>query len=74
MFPNPNTGIMTLASEAGYTNDALVQIYTITGKLIMEFEWNGEAVPVDLTTAGKGLFFLKASGSKGIEYKQIVIQ
>lgn len=74
VFPNPNTGIMTLASEAGYTNDALVQIYTITGKLIMEFEWNGEAVPVDLTTAGKGVYFLKASGSKGIEYKQIVIQ
>ncbi|HBG71370.1 MAG: hypothetical protein A2W93_14020 [Bacteroidetes bacterium GWF2_43_63] len=74
IFPNPSTGILTLASAAGSNDDAMVQIFSITGKLIMEFKWNGTAVPVDLSSVGKGVYFLKASSSKGIEYKQIVIQ
>lgn len=74
VFPNPNTGFMTLASKAGSGQKSQVQIFTITGKIIQEFEWDGEATPIDLSTAGKGVYFLKVSSNAGTEYKQIIVQ
>jgi len=74
VFPNPNSGVMSIVAEGDISDITKVQVFTVTGKLLMEFDWDGSVTPLDLSSAGKGLYFIKASNKAGTTYKQIVVQ
>ena len=55
IYPNPSTGIFTISSS---TN---IEVYNVVGELILS---ENNATSIDLTTAPKGMYFVKLNGAK----------
>jgi uncharacterized repeat protein (TIGR01451 family) len=55
VYPNPSTGIFTISAAAN------IEVYNIIGELIL---FENSATSIDLTTASKGMYFVKLNGGR----------
>ncbi len=74
VFPNPSNGMFTLASNNKPDEICKVNIYDLMGKLIDQFEWNGENVIINLTNSAKGVYIMKVGNKNGLEVKKIIVR
>ncbi|MBX7204002.1 MAG: S8 family peptidase [Bacteroidia bacterium] len=77
VYPNPNNGPFTITYNTENSGYFLVEISTLTGQTVHQQSWElkkGEnALPVDLTALGKGIYFLTITGQGGQVVKRIAI-
>ncbi len=74
VFPNPSTGVF----DVFYTNPprfsvARLTIYDMTGKSVVEFDWDGQKTRLDLSSQPKGLYLLKVRIAGTDEMKKIIL-
>lgn len=74
LYPNPSNGLFNLALDTKVNSDTKVEIYNISGVLLKKMNWNGEAMVLNLTDYSKGIYLLKVSNIKGIEYRKIIVK
>jgi hypothetical protein len=55
VYPNPSSGIFTISAAAN------IEVYNLIGELILS---ENNATSIDLTTAPKGLYFVRLNGNK----------
>ena len=70
LYPNPNNGQFTVASEQGTVNR--VQIYDVYGKLLKTVEANANMVELDVRELSVGMYFVRISTEKGVVTKSFV--
>ena len=74
IYPNPSNGYFNLTTNTIFMTDANVDIYNLSGVLLKEMKWNGEPIVLNLSDLSKGIYILKVSNAKGIEYKKLIVQ
>ena len=72
--PNPNTGIFRISSSRIFSNPVLVQIFDVSGTVVKQWYWNGEAENVNLSASAKGLYIIKVSDDKDLQVTKIIVQ
>ncbi len=73
--PNPSNGQFTLyTSGKNNFEKADVSVYDLTGKMVHQFNWNGEKTEVDLSRFQKGMYILTVSSRTGIKTEKLLIQ
>jgi hypothetical protein len=74
VFPNPSNGKFNLTSKSKNGKNYSVAIYNVMGKLIKQFEWNGDNTTIDISSYQSGIYLMKISNSKEFEIKKIIIR
>ena len=78
IFPNPSNGEVSINIEGSEFNKAIVTLYTIHGQTIETFTLtssNGSInKTIDLSTFGKGVYFIKVESNEKSVMNRIVIQ
>lgn len=78
VFPNPNEGHFTLFVNGPASNQILVSLHNMEGRLIVEEKINDfpgtVSKPFDLSQYGKGVYLITISSDKGTVTKEVVIQ
>jgi len=73
--PNPSNGLFTFSTSGKKAFEtAYVQIFSLTGNLIKNFNWNGGKINLDLTGYPKGIYLLTVSTEDGIKTEKLIIQ
>jgi hypothetical protein len=62
VFPNPSTGVLQLSST-GFEGEK-VQVFTISGKLVQQLVIQSNLETFDLSSFGKGIYFIRLEGSE----------
>ena len=73
VYPNPGNGIFQFDVD-NYENETLIQCMDYTGKLLMSKEMNGHSETIDLTSFGKGLYFIKITNSNYETIKKVIVE
>ncbi|MCX6280709.1 MAG: T9SS type A sorting domain-containing protein, partial [Bacteroidetes bacterium] len=71
VYPNPVKDMMTIETGSGIQK---VQIYNITGQLLITEQTNGKTVTVNTSSLKAGVYFLKVTTDSGSFDKKIVVQ
>lgn len=77
VYPNPSNGQFTLAYVTEQSGYFLIEISSLTGQTahrqIWELKKGENLLPVDLTTLGKGIYFLTITGQGGQVVKRVAV-
>jgi hypothetical protein len=74
LYPNPSQGIFNLSCGRSFTTDIRLEVFSISGIALKEILWKGESMILNLTDLSKGIYLLKVSNDKGLEYKKLIVQ
>jgi hypothetical protein len=70
IFPNPSTGILNAKCK---TQNAELSIYNSLGESVYSMPLQTGSNEFDLTSAGKGIYFLQVKAGSTIETKRVVV-
>ncbi|MCK9447951.1 MAG: T9SS type A sorting domain-containing protein [Bacteroidales bacterium] len=73
--PNPTTGwveISTTGTEIYHTST--ISLYHMSGRLLEQFEWNGQFKRLDLTKYPKGVYMLRIGNNGKQEVKKLIVK
>ena len=71
IYPNPTKGIFSIRTDV---DDLEVEIFTTLGKLIWKEKISGRLEQIDLSTANKGIYFVKLKNGNKTEKRKLVVQ
>ncbi len=75
LFPNPSRYSVQLTSnKQNHYIDANVEIYTIGGRLVNVFTWDGEAKNIDISQFAEGVYIVSISSEKYREVKRLLVE
>jgi len=77
IFPNPSNGIVNLSLNGPNTENALIEIYDIMGKLIFSAKLNvntNNNVQYDFSAYGKGMYFINIKSGNDIKTEKLIIK
>ena len=73
IYPNPSNGVFNLVTD---TNDIKeIEVYDVTGKVILlknDFGVSDIQIPIDLTSASQGIYFVKITSNNQSTIKRII--
>ena len=69
LYPNPTNGCVTIELEEMQK----VMVYNVLGQVLLSKEVNGNALQLDLSGLGNGLFWVKIMSQNGMVVKPLVI-
>jgi hypothetical protein len=69
LYPNPTNGFVTIELEAMQK----VMVYNALGQVLLSKEANGDALQLDLSGLGNGLFWVKVMTQNGTVVRPLVI-
>jgi len=73
--PNPTNGFVEVYSFGNQSSTTYpLQLITLTGTVVDQFDWNGKSCRIDLSNHPKGMYLLKFSTSEGVEMKKVILQ
>lgn len=72
IYPNPNNGKFTI--KLNNTENATIEIYTISGQFILQKIVTKNTIQIDLSNYQKGMYFVKVNTPNGTMVKKIVYQ
>lgn len=72
--PNPTTGIVRLSSSRIFNKPVFVQVFNVSGEVVKQWYWNGEAENIDLSSSAKGLYIVKVADEKDVQITKIIVQ
>lgn len=76
VHPNPNTGRLTVEFAAPLTVDSFYSVYDATGRLLFQrpLTKSMEAVEIDLSSYGKGMYLIRFSDRDGVCSERVVVE
>jgi PKD repeat protein len=78
VFPNPSEGIFNLQFQQIWNADLYISIFNLKGQMIYNNKLSSEApeinLPIDLTKAGKGIYFLRIESGDINETRKIIFK
>jgi hypothetical protein len=75
LLPNPAIDRVTLTTNRNNAFfDADVSFYNMTGHLMKEVHWNGDALTVDVSGFRDGMYIVAIQTGKGTEMKKLIIR
>lgn len=72
IYPNPNNGSFTISIEN--SKNTVIEIYTISGQLILQKSIIQNSTKINLTKHLKGMYFVKIENDNKVVVKKIVYQ
>ena len=73
--PNPSTGLFELSvSGAPEMKNSSARLLNMTGVLLRQFEWNGNAMQLDLSSYPKGMYLLMVQTPEKNEVLKLIVQ
>jgi len=73
--PNPTGGsVEVYAFGSPASRSFPLQLLTMTGKMIDQFEWDGKSVRLDISKHPKGMYILKIRTAEKTEMKKLILQ
>ncbi len=74
VYPNPNTGLFTIATP-GNTGKLDLEVLNTLGQTVMkESSRNPESLVVDMSSYGSGVYYLKVQLTNGIKLVKVVLE
>ncbi|MBO7572574.1 MAG: T9SS type A sorting domain-containing protein [Bacteroidales bacterium] len=70
IYPNPSNGMFSISGE----NIESIEVYDITGKLVMQQKINADNAIIDLTNKAKGIYTLKSSNGNNVSVSKLIIE
>jgi hypothetical protein len=75
VYPNPTTGLIEVSvTGTEVYSTSTIKLYTLTGNLMNEFEWNGKSARLDLSSHPKGMYMLMIQTGEKKEVKKLVLR
>lgn len=73
--PNPTSGVVEITVVGSFEfQPSTIQLFSSTGNLIEQFEWNGKSTQLDLSLHPKGMYILMIQTPDKSEMKKLIIQ
>lgn len=72
VFPNPSAGTFQITAPSFHPS--IVNIYNSIGEIVYTCETRQEKLNVDLSTAPKGIYFIRMDAEEGSAAKKIIIE
>ena len=72
MYPNPASTQVTISGNEGLVKS--VQVFDITGKLVMTNQSNSVQVTLNIENLPNGIFLVQVQTNQGIEVEKLIIE
>jgi hypothetical protein len=73
--PNPSSGKVDITvTGQPAVQSAPIQLYSLTGNLAGQYDWDGRSARIDLSAYPKGLYFIKIQASQNKVMKKLILQ
>ena len=76
LYPNPAPGILTLELSRAETGDMVVEMISLTGKVVFHEILHGSAsyvLPIDVSGEARGTYLLRIIHSQGVATRKVMI-
>ena len=70
IYPNPSDGMFSISGE----NIESIEVYDITGKLVMQQDINASNATIDLTNKAKGIYTLKSYNGNNVSVNKLIVE
>lgn len=70
IYPNPSEGMFNISGE----NIESIEVYDITGKLVMQQNINASNATIDLTNKAKGVYTLKSYNGNNVSVSKLIVE
>lgn len=70
IYPNPSDGMFNISGE----NIESIEVYDITGKLVMQQQVNANNTTIDLTNKAKGVYTLKSYNGNNVSVSKLIVE
>ena len=70
IYPNPSDGMFSISGE----NIESIEVYDITGKLVMQQNINASNATIDLTNKAKGIYTLKSYNGNNVSVNKLIVE
>lgn len=70
IYPNPSNGMFSISGE----NIESIEVYDITGKLVMQQNINASNATIDLTNKAKGVYTLKSYNGNNVSVSKLIVE
>jgi len=70
IYPNPSDGMFSISGE----NIESIEVYDITGKLVMQQNINASNATIDLTNKAKGIYTLKSFNGNNVSVNKLIVE
>lgn len=70
IYPNPSNGMFSISGE----NIESIEVYDITGKLVMQQNINASNATIDLTNKAKGIYTLKSYNGNNVSVNKLIVE
>lgn len=69
--PNPSNGEVVIRLSSNF-NESSVDVYALTGELVMSSSFNGASTKLDLSELNTGMYLIKISNTSGTSVQRVV--
>jgi len=69
IYPNPTTGTVNIAAASG----AHIELYDVTGKLLLAYSYNPSQNMLDLGNLSDGIYFIQVTQGESTQIKKIAL-
>lgn len=73
LYPNPSNGLVTISAK-GIDESAVVNIYDISGKILLSEEINSELTTLDLGNFIKGIYIIELNNEGKNSHQKLILQ
>ena len=70
IYPNPSDGMFSISGE----NIESIEVFDITGKLVMQQNINASNATIDLTNKAKGIYTLKSYNGNNVSVSKLIVE
>ena len=74
VYPNPSNAIFNLTSVKRHDKPCKVVIYNYMGKVVNQFDWNGDNTTINLTDQASGVYMMIINDKDTVEVKKLLLR
>ena len=71
IFPNPSNDIINIEIEN--PNNATIEIYNVSGRLVFSKELNSKAEKIDISVLSEGMYFVKVKQENNVRIEKLIV-
>jgi PKD repeat protein len=72
MYPNPANDVLTI--NADQVLDASIEVYNVSGKLVLSENIQGTTKTINVTNLAKGMYMIKITNNEGSSIQRLIVE